>query len=134
MEMDQGYQLTRKGVKGYDLVSGSSLDLPETLRNLETANNIVWQQHKENNHEDYYSPLYDRDRERCLKALNTDHQLRKNLITKAFLIDSLKIILRKIKDRLLPQKSKSLTVLQDVNSKKLDDNRSLNQFRNYQRY
>jgi hypothetical protein len=119
MEMDQGYQLTRKGVKWYDLVSGYSFDLPETLRNLETANNIVLQQQKENNHEDYYSPLYDRYQERCLKALNTDHQLRKILITKAFLIDSLKIILRKIKRSLLPQKSKSLTVLQEGKLKKV---------------
>ena len=113
VEMDQGYQLTRKGVKWYDLVSGYSFDLPETLRNLETANNVVLQKDKANTHQDYYSPLYHQYQQRCLKALNTHPLLREVLIQKALFVDSSKIILRNIKRSLLPQKSKKLTVLQD---------------------
>ncbi len=119
VEMDQGYQLTRKGVKWYDLVSGYSFDLPETLRNLETANNVVLQKDKANTHEDYYSPLYDQYQQRCLKALNTHPLLREVLIQKALFVDSIKIILRKIKRSLLPPKSKKLAVLQDGKIKKI---------------
>lgn len=119
VEIDQGYRLTRKGVKWYDLVSGYSFDLPETLRNLETANNISLQQDKENNHEDYYSPLYDQYQQRCLKALNTHPSLREFLIVKAFLVDSIKSILRKIKHSLFPQKLKEITVLQNGKITKL---------------
>lgn len=119
VEMDQGYRLTQKEVKWYDLVTGYSFDLPDTLRNLEIAHNVVLQQDKEHNHEDYYSPLYDRYQQRCLKALKTSPWLRKILITKAFFIDSLKITLRKIKRSLLPHQSQKVTVLREGKLKKL---------------
>lgn len=119
MEMDQGYRLTRKKVKWYDLVSGYSFDLPETLRNLETTNNVVLQQDKENNHEDYYNPLYDQYQQRCLKALNTQPLLRKILFYKALFVDSFKSKARKIKRSLFPQKPQKHTVLQDGKMNKI---------------
>ena len=90
MEMDQGYQLTRKQVKWYDLVSGYSFDLPETLRKLEIENDISLQQDKEHNHESYYGPLYTQYQKRYFKALNTHPTLRSLLSQKAIFVDGIK--------------------------------------------
>lgn len=119
MEMDLGRKLTKPGVKWYDLISRYSFDLPESLRKLETKNNICLQQPQERNHEDYYSPIYSKYEQRSIKALATPSALRKVLIEIAFALYDIKLILRKLKRRILPQPaSKPLIVLQDGELKK----------------
>lgn len=119
MEMDLGRKLTKAGVKWYDLISRYCFDLPESLRKLEIKNNICLQQPHERNHEDYYSPMYSKYEQRFIKALATPSASRKVLIEIAFALYDIKLILRKLKRRILPQPaSKPLIVLQDGEMKK----------------